>query len=115
MNRGDVVRAQLPRPRGQPGHEQFGTRPAVVIQDESDFSGFSTVVIVPLTSRKHALRFSGAFTIAPSDGNGLTTESIALTHQIRAIDRLRIEAVIGTLSLADQETLDHRLRQLLRI
>jgi mRNA-degrading endonuclease toxin of MazEF toxin-antitoxin module len=51
MNRGDVVLVQLPPPAGPSGTEQFGTRPAIVVQDEAGLANLSTLLIVPLTSR----------------------------------------------------------------
>ena len=116
MDRGDVVRVQLPRPAGPSGREQFGTRPAVVVQDEKkSHASLSTVVVVPLTSQLYAARFPGSFVVAPSARNGLRTDSVVLTHQVRAIDRRRIEAVIGKLEDGDMTTLDAELRSLLRL
>lgn len=113
MNRGDIVRVQLPAPAGPSGREQFGTRPAVVVQDERDFANLSTVLIVPLTSRVSAARFPGSFIVAPTDTNGLDVESVVLTHQLRAIDRRRIQRLIGRLADAHMASLDSEIRRLL--
>lgn len=113
MNRGDVVRVELPRPAGPPGREQFGSRPAIVLQNDRDSENLSTVLIVPLTSRLAATRFPGAFTVSPTDGNGLDVESVVLTHQLRAIDRGRIQGVIGRLDSSDLAMLESQTRSLL--
>ena len=113
MNRGDIVRVQLPPPAGPSGREQFGSRPAVVVQDERDFGNLSTVLIVPLTSRVSAARFSGSFIVSPTDTNGLDVESVVLTHQLRAIDRRRIQRVIGRLADDQMASLDSEIRRLL--
>jgi mRNA-degrading endonuclease toxin of MazEF toxin-antitoxin module len=113
MKRGDIVRAQLPRPAGSPGREQFGTRPAVVVQDESKAPNLSTVVVVPLTSRMSAARFAGSFVVQPSAANGLSVASVVLTHQVRALDRARIEGVIGAMSDPDMSRLDTQMKSLL--
>lgn len=55
MDRGDVVRVELPAPRQGNGHEQAGIRPAVAVQ--ANTPGTSTMMIVPFTSRLDALRF----------------------------------------------------------
>lgn len=115
MQRGDVIRVQLPRPAGRAGHEQFGTRPAIVIQETIATANLSTVVIVPLTSNQSARRLSGSLLIHPTATNGLTMISVALTQQIRAIDKSRVEAVIGTLSTSDMTAVDQALRHLLSL
>jgi len=115
MNRGDIVRVQLPRPAGRPGREQFGTRPAVVLQDEKKFANLSTVLIVPLTSNLSAAHFPGAFTVLPTPTNGLSVESVVLTHQLRVIDRHRIQQVIGQLDDDHLATLESQVRVFLRL
>lgn len=113
MKRGDVVRAQLPRPAGSPGREQFGTRPAIVVQDDPTSPDLSTVVVVPLTSNIRAALFRGSFVVQPSTENGLTVDSVVLTHQIRALDKSRIEGVMGRISRADLLRLDSEIKNLL--
>jgi mRNA-degrading endonuclease toxin of MazEF toxin-antitoxin module len=113
MNRGDVVRVQLPPPAGPSGREQFGTRPAIVLQVKAFTANLSTVVIVPLTSRLSASRFAGSFTVSPTEANGLSLESVVLTHQVRAIDQGRIEKVIGRLADNQMARLEAELRALL--
>lgn len=113
MKRGDVVRVELPRPQGSPGKEQFGSRPAIVLQDDRYIANLSTVLIVPLTSRLAAARFPGSFAISPTGANGLDVESVVLTHQLRAIDRGRIRGVIGRLDGNDLAKLESQTRSLL--
>ena len=113
MDRGDIVRVQLPPPAGPSGREQFGTRPAIVLQDRAVAANLPTVVIVPLTSRLSAARFAGSFTVSPTEANGLSVESVVLTHQVRAIDRGRIEKTIGRLADDQMARLEMELRALL--
>lgn len=113
MNRGDIVRVQLPPPAGPSGREQFGTRPAVVLQTREASANLSTAVIVPLTSRLSAMRFVGSFTVSPTEANGLSVESVVLTHQVRAIDRGRVEKVIGHLADDQMARLEAELRAIL--
>ena len=115
MKRGDIVRAELPRPAGSPGREQFGQRPAVVVQDELQSAGLETIVVVRLTSRLAAARFVGSFVVQPSPTNGLSVPSVVLTHQVRAIDKHRITGVIGRLGERETAILDAALRKLLRL
>lgn len=113
MKRGDIVRVELPPPAGPSGREQFGTRPAIVVQDEKNFASLSTVLIVPMTSRLSAARFPGSLTISPTDTNGLDVESVVLTHQLRVIDRRRIQRVIGRLAEHQVAALDREIHRLL--
>jgi len=113
MNRGDVIRVQLPRPAGKPGREQFGTRPAIVVQEPAATANLSTVVIVPLTGNRSAERIVGSLLVNPTPSNGLTAVSVALTQQIRAIDKSRVEAVIGMASSEVMRDIDEALRRLL--
>jgi mRNA-degrading endonuclease toxin of MazEF toxin-antitoxin module len=49
----------------------------------------------------HTARFSGSFIIAKTQENGLDEDSVALTHQIRAIDKKRVLSPRGKLSHTD--------------
>ena len=104
------MRVQLPRPQGVPGREQYGTRPAVVIQ--SDGTNLSTVILVPLTSNQKAMHLDGSFLVSPTSLNGLTVDSVVLSHQIRAIDGSRIDSVIGHLDDENLTQLENELRTL---
>lgn len=113
MQRGDVFFVELPRPAGRPGHEQHGTRPAVVVQ--ANCQGQSTVVIVPMTSNQSALRFESCFAISKSAKNGLTCDSVVLVPQVRAIDATRLRNKAGELSTEEMAELDNGLKNLLGI
>ncbi|MBI1904044.1 MAG: type II toxin-antitoxin system PemK/MazF family toxin [Planctomycetia bacterium] len=116
MNRGDVVRVDLPAPKGKPGHEQVGERPAVIVQDAAIITANpSTVVVVPLTSKQAALRFPQAFLIKKTADNGLDVDSVALTHQIRAVDQARVLRTVGKLSDEVIKELDDHLRRILSL
>ena len=114
MNRGDIVYVNLPK-QSPAGREQFGTRPAIIVQDEPRLANLPTVIVVPLTTQKSALRFLGAFLIALSATKGLQAESVAMCFQIRAIDRNRITQVIGKIDTQDLANLNLHTRKLLRL
>lgn len=115
MRRGDVVRVDLPRPAGSAGREQFGYRPAIIIQDTPSLAKAATAIVIPLTSNLSAQKLPGSFTVAPTDSNGLQLQSVVLTSQIRAIDPRRIERTLGKIATADMSTLERHLRSLLRL
>lgn len=115
MRRGDVVLVELPRPMGSTGREQFGYRPAIILQDTAAVTSPSTLVIVPFTSNIAATQFPGAFTVNPNTTNGLTVKSVVMTNQIRAIDIRRINRTLGRMAPADMATLEANLRLVLRL
>ena len=79
------------------GHEQAGHRPGVVLQDDAKTPGLPTVLVVPVTSAQLAARFPATMVVEPSAENGLTRASVVLAFQLRAVDRRRIGALLGTL------------------
>jgi mRNA-degrading endonuclease toxin of MazEF toxin-antitoxin module len=84
MRRGEVWRVRLPPASG---HAQAGDRPALVVQHDPFTAALPTVVVVPFTGNLAAARFAGTLRVDPDGNNGLTTPSIALAFQIRAIDQ----------------------------
>src|SRR5262249_29379702 len=92
---GDIHWGDLPAANGR---EQRGRRPAVVVQDDDYGGDLPVVLIVPLTTARAAMRFSGTTLIRPTAENGLRQVSVALVFQLRAIDRRRIQERIGAVS-----------------
>jgi mRNA interferase MazF len=78
------------------GHEQAGRRPAIILQTD-DLSPLSTVVIIPLTTQSR--RAGPANTVLiPAREASQDRDSVALCHQIRALDRRRLIHKIGELA-----------------
>lgn len=92
--RGDVWLVDLGQPRD--GHEQAGRRPAIVFQTD-DLSLLSTVVIVPLTSQSRRAGFANTALIPAMEADQ-ECDSVALCHQIRALDRRKLIHKIGELA-----------------
>lgn len=106
MKKGEVWLVELP---SVDGHEQAGTRPAIVLAEaEADIA-----LIVPFTSNLQALRFPNAIEVKPSERNGLSVISVALVFQARAIDKKRLKTKIGELEAQPLDKLDALLRRLL--
>ena len=95
MNIGDIHWIDLP---GAGGRAQFGRRPAMVIQDEKFAGKLPTVLVVPLTSTRKALRFAGTTPIVATPESGLKNDSVALVFQCIAIDRRQIGERMGQTS-----------------
>jgi mRNA-degrading endonuclease toxin of MazEF toxin-antitoxin module len=94
MNVGDIHWVELPKANGR---EQQGRRPAIVIQSTSYAGSLPTVLVVPLSSAKRALRFAGTTLVRASPSSGLRTDSVALVFQCRAIDRTRVRERMGAI------------------
>ena len=92
--RGDIV---LVRPDTMIGHEQKGTRPAVIVQNDDGNEVSSVTVIIPLTGSKPKKLYPFIAKINKGDG-GVPKESYAPANQVRVIDKRRIVEHWGHLS-----------------
>jgi mRNA interferase MazF len=100
MRKGEVWQVRL---ASTPGHAQAGDRPAVILTEDALIPALPTLLIVPFTGSRGALRFPGTLLVQPDGRNGLTLPSVALVFQIRALDKRDFLRVLGTL---DAQTLD---------
>ena len=82
------------------GHEQAGTRPAIVLQDDDYAADVSVVFVIPVTAQPRNLRFPATIAVEASPTTGLTRSSVALVFQARAVDRGRVREPIGQLDEA---------------
>jgi mRNA interferase MazF len=115
MQRGDIVLVNLPQATGIGGHEQAGTRPALVVHDNSTSESLSLIMIIPLTSNLTTNKFVHTILVQPSEQNGLSVVSVLLVFQLRAADKRRIVKKIGVLETAIMTQVDIELRKLLGI
>jgi len=92
MQMGDVYSVELP---GTNGHEQMGTRPAIIVQTKKHQRNLPTILVVPLASKLRAASFPFTFTISHDKSNGLA--AAALVFRLRAIDQKRLCRRIGKL------------------
>ena len=105
MNRGDVWLANLgPVIDG----EQAGRRPIVVFEHNPFVPLWSTVVAIPFTTNLHRAGFPTCLRVGAGEG-GLSSDSVALCHQIRAIDKRRLIQKMGVLSAPIMAALDRRV------
>ena|SRR5438270_3657362 len=109
MARGDVLLVTLPP---SDHREQSGRRPAVAVQ--TDQAGEPMLMVAPVTSSLAALRFSFTVRVEPSPENGLTSSSIVMVFQMRAIDKARIIRRIGRVSKEDLARIDTEIWRMLK-
>jgi mRNA interferase MazF len=98
--RGDVYR--LRAPRGTRGHEQRGSRYAVVVQSD-DLHSLSTWLVAPTSTAARPAIFRPSIQI---DG----TETRVLAEQTSAVDPSRLGERIGQLGFAELRAVDAALR-----
>lgn len=115
MKRGDIVLLNLPQNTGNSGHEQTGTRPALVVHDDATSDSLSLIMIVPITSNLSVQRFSHTIIIQPSRKNGLTMPSVLMVFQLRALDKARVIKKIGEIEESIMDQVNSELKKLLGI
>ena len=113
MKRGDIVLVNLPQVADGTGHEQVGTRPALIVHDDATSDTLSVVMIVPFTSNLKAQRFPHTILVQPSKANGLSMPSVLLVFQLRAIDKQRVTKKIGHLEDKLMGKVNHEIKDLL--
>ncbi len=112
MQPGDIFTVEIPP---SDGHEQAGSRPAIILQTAAVQDQLPTVLIVPLTSRLTAQGFPGTLLIKRNQQNGLATDSVALAFQLRAIDKRRLTRKIGHIGPHVLEQLREQIKFLLQL
>jgi mRNA interferase MazF len=96
MVRGEIFR--LPSPRRARGHEQQGTRYAVVVQAD-EFLDLSTLLVSPTSTSARASSFRPTITLAGEETRVLVEQTTVVdparlgrsagrleTHELRAVD-----------------------------
>ena len=92
--RGEVRLAILDPVRGS---EQAGTRPVLIFQNDSISKFTTTVLAIPLTTNLRRASLPSCVQVAQGEG-GLASDSVVLCHQMRVIDRTRLQRKLGAMS-----------------
>ncbi|WP_183101290.1 type II toxin-antitoxin system PemK/MazF family toxin [Nocardioides pelophilus] len=103
--RGDVYRVHSPR--GARGHEQQGTRYAVVVQSD-EFDALSTWLVAPTSTSARPATFRPAVEV-----NG--QETLVLAEQTSAVDSSRLGERVGHLGFDELRAVDAALRLVLSV
>lgn len=114
LSAGDVIRVELPshEPRG---HEQEGTRPAIVAGAPTGTIRYPIVIIVPLTTTygDWAEANPKFYPRLAAGVGGLPRSSTCLLDQVRALDVQRIADFQGVLPPDQFQPIRDGLRRLL--
>jgi mRNA interferase MazF len=109
---GDIYTVEIP---SSDGHEQAGARPAIIAQSSQFATRLPTVLIVPMTSKLAAQSFPGTFLVQPDSENNLSTISVALVFQLRAIDKRRLKRKLGKLGDSQMALLHQQVKTLMQM
>lgn len=102
VKRGDIFYADL---SPVVGSEQGGTRPVLIVQNNTGNRHSPTVIAAAITSQTGKARLPTHINIAGSSV-GLTKDSVILLEQIRTIDKRRLREHMGRLSDAQMDMVD---------
>lgn len=107
FDRGDVVSVPLDPATG---HEQRGTRPALVLTTK-DFNKLGDVLVAPITQAGDFSRHAG-FAVSLM-GTGCTTQGVALINKVRMLDLAARKA--RRVERAPQAVIDEALGRLMAL
>ena len=94
LRRGDVYLANLDPTKGS---EQAGKRPVLIFEHDGLCNVGATVVVIPFTGNLRRAKLPTCLLIPAGEG-GLRSDSVALCHQIRALDRSGLVEYWGRLT-----------------
>ena len=100
--RGEIWLAELNPIRGS---EQAGTRPVLVLQTNAINRFTTTVLTVPFMTNLRRAALPSCVQVAAGEG-GLSSESVALCHQLRVLDKTRLTRRLGEVSNATLEKIE---------
>lgn len=86
------------------GSEQMGTRPVLILQNDTGNKHSPTTIVAAITSRKTKPNLPTHVKIST---DGLQSESIVLLEQIRTIDKSRLGDYVGRLDKDMMGRVDH--------
>ena len=107
MNKGEIWLIDI---LGGIGHEQQGSRPAIVMSHN-----FGVAVAIPITSSPNRIGMKFTCTIRPCAENGLPAISSALVFQLKSLDERHFIRKFGRISSEDMSAIDDALRAMLKI
>ena len=97
VRRGDIFYADL---SPVVGSEQGGTRPVLIVQNDTGNRHSPTVIAAAITSQTGKARLPTHINIA-GGSVGLSKDSVILLEQVRTIDKQRLKERMGKLDDSD--------------
>ena len=103
VKRGEIWLADLNPSRGS---EQAGVRPVLIFQSDTINRFTTTVLAIPFTTNLRRASLPSCVQISEGDG-GLTSDSVALCHQLRALDQMRLRRKLGAVKQDTLSTIEN--------
>jgi len=96
MKRGDICWARL-APRS--GSEQAGRRPVIILSHDAfnQVPAWRSIIVIPVSSSPAQVRRGPTVVGLPAGTAGLSTDSVAVCHQITTLDRSKLEEPFGAI------------------
>jgi len=94
VKRGDIWLAELDLSRGS---EQAGIRPVIVFQNELINVFTTTILAIPLTTNLRRASLPSCLQIFKGEDE-IASDSVALCHQLRVLDKTRLQRKLGSLT-----------------
>jgi mRNA interferase MazF len=107
MKRGDVFDARL---NPAEGSEQAGVRPVIIVSRDAINQYSSVIVVAPVTSAENVKRSYPNNLLIQAGNGGLTSDSVVLGGQVRAIAKTRLLRQRGSLSSEIMAQVDQILK-----
>ena len=105
VKRGDIFYADL---SPVVGSEQGGTRPVLIVQNDTGNRPSPTVIAAAITSQLGKARLPTHITVSGREV-GLSKDSVILLEQIRTLDKRRLREHMGRLSEEQMTRVDQAL------
>jgi mRNA interferase MazF len=102
VKRGDIWLADMNPVRGS---EQAGMRPVLIFQNNVINKFTTTVLSIPMTTNLRRAALPSCVKIAKGEG-GLANDSVALCHQLRVLDKMRLSRKLGSVTQQTIETIE---------
>jgi len=106
IKRGEIWLADLNPIRGS---EQAGVRPIIIFQNDLLNSFTSTILAIPLTTNLRRATLPSCILIPLEEGGGLKNDSVALCHQLRVLDKTRLQHRLGTIGQQTLSLLENKV------
>ena len=105
VKRGDIFYADL---SPVVGSEQGGTRPVLIVQNDTGNSHSPTVIAAAITSQLGKARLPTHITVTGPE-TGLAKASVILLEQVRTLDKRRLREHMGRLNDEQMSKVDQAL------
>ena len=105
VSRGEIWLADLNPTQGS---EQSGSRPVLIFQNDSINRFTSTFLTIPLTTNLRRASLPTCLLVRQGEG-GLDRDSVALCHQLRVLDRMRLKRRLGVVSAQTMAAIESRV------